>query len=128
MRGQDRDGGGLDGSRDAVSGEPILLRFPCFSLFHLRPEPTGAARQAPLGAENTLKGLTLSVPLDDGHSLASMAVEGWCGRVLRPYGAGGFVWPDSSLPQQATVPLVLTPQAKPKPELTDEKDPASGVA
>ena len=63
MRGQHRDDG-FDGSRDAVSGEPIPLCFLCFSLFHLRLEPTGSAKPAPAGAKpNTLKGLALRVSI-----------------------------------------------------------------
>ena len=42
--------------------------------------------------------------------------------------AGGVAWPNSSLPQQATEPLLLTPQLCSAPALTETKEPAGGVA
>ena len=41
---------------------------------------------------------------------------------------GGVAWPYSSLPQQATEPLLLTPQVWTHPALTETKEPAGGVA
>jgi len=49
-------------------------------------------------------------------------------RARGPHGAGGLAWPDELSPQQAMVPLDFTPQAKPKPALTDVKLPDGGVA
>ena len=42
--------------------------------------------------------------------------------------AGGVAWPNSFPPQQATEPLLLTPQAWAHPTLTETREPAGGVA